>query len=129
MSTGCDLPRLLVIDDEPGICLAISLLLQDELQIATAQSAAEGLAYLDEPWHVILLDLRIPQVEGYELLTSVRARAPQTPVIILSALGDARTQADVMAHGAVALIEKPFSRQQLLSLIYEVLPPDLCRRK
>lgn len=114
-------PRLLVIDDEPGICLAISLLLQEYYGVVTANSAEEALARLTEPYELILLDLRMPGVEGYGLLNAIRAKAGNTPIIILSALGDRRTRDDVMQHGAMTLIEKPFSRQELLERIQDIL--------
>lgn len=113
--------RLLVIDDEPGICLAISLLLQEYYDIVTAESAEEALARLTEPYELILLDLRMPGVEGYGLLSAIRAKAGNTPIIILSALGDRRTREEVLQHGAVTLIEKPFSRQELLERIQDIL--------
>jgi DNA-binding response OmpR family regulator len=115
------LPRLLVIDDEPGICLAVSLLLQDLFAVVTAETAKEGLARLSESYALILLDLRMPGVNGYDLLDSVRQKASSTPIAILSATGDRRTHDEVLQRGAVALIEKPFSRQELVTRIRQIL--------
>lgn len=115
------LPRLLVIDDEPGICLAISLLLQDQYEIVTAETAEDGLAQLNESLSLILLDLRMPGVSGYDFLDTIKTRAANTPIAILSAMGDQRTANEVRQHGAVALIEKPFTRGELLARIQQVL--------
>lgn len=124
MSTQPDssFPRLLVIDDEPGICLAVSLLLQDQYRVDIAETAREGLERLSESYALILLDLRMPGVSNYELLESVQAKVGcSTPVAILSATGDRRTHDEVLQHGAVALIEKPFSRQELVMRIEDIL--------
>lgn len=115
------LPRILVVDDEPGICLAISLLLQDLYDVVTAETVGEALAKLDGGYALILLDLRMPGVKNYELLDTTRQRAENTPIAIFSAMGDKRTADEVRQHGAVAMIEKPFSRQELLQRIDEIL--------
>lgn len=118
---GKQRPRILVIDDDPGICLAISLLIQDQYEIVTAETVEDGLARLDEPFALILLDLRMPGVSGYDLLETVRARVPNTPVAVLSATGGRRTTEDVLGRGATSLIEKPFSGQELLAIIRQIL--------
>jgi len=123
MSTlsNSSLPRLLVIDDESGICLAVSLLLQDLFQVVTAETAEEGLARLTDSYALILLDLRMPGVVGFDLLETILSRVEHTPVAILSATGDRRTYDEVLQRGAVALIEKPFSRLELVTKIQQIL--------
>ncbi|HEY3376754.1 MAG TPA: response regulator, partial [Armatimonadota bacterium] len=123
MESQNPLPRLLVIDDEPGICLAVALLLQDQFDAVMAETVEEVRQRLAEPFALILLDLRMPGVNGYDLLDMIRATVPRTPVAVLTAMGDRRTMDDILQHGAVALIEKPFSRQELLSHIAEILGP------
>jgi len=118
------LPRLLVIDDEPSICFAVSLLLQDIFLVDTANSPAEGLSLLAEPYAMILLDLRMPGVTEYEMIEKVRAKTGITPIIILTAMVDDRTSEEVLQHGATSLIAKPFSRQELVMGIQKVLTPQ-----
>ena len=115
------LPRILLIDDEPGICMALSLLLHDLFVVEAAMTAAEGLARAREPFALILMDLCMPGVTRYELLEAIRQIAGETPIAVLSAMGDLRTREDVLRHGAAALIEKPFSRQELLRHIGAML--------
>lgn len=106
---------MLVVDDEAGICLAVALLLRDEFRVETAGSMAEALQRLAAPFDLILLDLRLPGVQGCELLDGVRARAGGAPVAVLSATGDLSTREEARRHGAAAFIEKPFSRAELLA--------------
>jgi len=114
-------PRLLVIDDEPGIGLAIFFLLQDHYEVLTAETAQSGISLIDGTFSLILLDLRLPGVNGFDLLEKIHIMVPNTPVAILSAAGDRGTRNEALRHGAVAFIEKPFTRQELLDQISDIL--------
>jgi len=114
-------PRILVIDDEPGICLAVSLLLEQQYAVVSEMTAEAGLARAREPFALILLDLLMPGVNEYDLLKGIQQNAAQTPIVVLSAMGDKRTHDEVLRHGASGLIEKPFTRQELLLGVENVL--------
>lgn len=114
-------PSLLVVDDEPGISLAIDLLLKDRYQVTTAESAKRAMELLDRPYAAILLDLRLPDCVGYELLEHALRKAPATPIVILSASCDSRTSDEVTRRGAAGLIAKPFTRQELINVIQGIL--------
>ena len=118
------LPRVLIVDDEPGICLAVSLLLRGFFVVEMAGTAAEGLSKCGEDFALILLDLLMPGVNGYELVQAIHQRAPDIPIVILSSLGDRHMQQTIRENGAAAIIEKPFSRKELLERIEAVLASD-----
>lgn len=124
-----NLPRLLIIDDEPGICVAISLLLREMFQVDIAETAGDALAKCADNYAVILLDLLIPGVAGYSLLENIRQRTPATPIIICSAVCDCHMQENVRQAGAMGMIEKPFSRQELLQKIDQVLGGALLKEQ
>lgn len=112
--------RLLVVDDEPGICLALSFLLRDHFEVTTAETVTEGLTRLSEKFDIVLMDLHLPGICGYELLDCLHGAMPNTPIFILSGSDDLEVRDEVLRHGAVDLIEKPFSRQELLERIKKI---------
>lgn len=120
-TTKSSLPRLLVIDDAPEICLAISLLLREIYQVDIAETAEDGLARCTDNYSAILLDLLIYGVNAYSLLEAIRQRTPTTPVIICSAVCDSHMKENVREAGAMGMIEKPFSRQELLQSLDNLL--------
>lgn len=114
-------PRILVIDDEPGIRMTIDLLLHQECEVTTITYPCTPPIWEERAFDLIFLDLRLPGVQGYELLTTLRRRLPATPIVILSASTDAQVRTESLAHGATGVLEKPFSRQELLDGIWDTL--------
>ena len=84
-------------------------------------------AALDAPGCVIL-DLRMPQMNGLELLRLMVARGASLPVIVLSGFSDRRTRKECLDLGAVAVVEKPISARHLISLIDKGLARDRSAR-
>ncbi len=101
--------RVLIIDDDSSIRFTLALFLKKKGFIPIeAESGKEGLdavRRLDPS--VILLDLRMPDMDGLETLGHIREIDPQLPVIIVSAHGDIQTAVDAMKHGAYDFITKP----------------------
>ncbi|MHB9134145.1 MAG: response regulator [Armatimonadota bacterium] len=114
-------PQLLVIDDEPGLGLCISLLMKDYFEVVVAETVGEAIAQLSPVYDLILLDLHMPGVTDYELLARIHADLPAVPIAILSANQEHNTREDVLKYGAKALIGKPFTRQELLTQIHGIL--------
>lgn len=121
MDTSPNKPHILVIDDESGICLTVYLLLSDQYRVSTASTPTEALACLDTSVDLVLLDLRMPGVAGFTLLDTLHAAFPRTPIVLFSACGDGLSTQALQEHGAVGLINKPFSRQELLDGIRDIL--------
>jgi len=111
-------PRVLIVDDEPAIARALRPALQGHhYHVVTAASGAEALAALDEaPPDLILLDLGLPDVEGVELVRTLRRRLT-VPIIILSVLGGEREKIAALDSGADDYLTKPFGLGELLARI------------
>jgi len=123
---------ILVIDDEKNVRgLLAKILSQDQLDVHTAGTGAEGLQLADEvDPDVILLDLRLPDADGIDLLKTLKARRPDTAVIIITAFGQIPSVVEAMKHGATDYLEKPFEPLEKLRLaVGRVLDEVKARRE
>jgi DNA-binding NtrC family response regulator len=79
--------RILVVDDEPMVCLALTNWLEEENYLTkSVQNGTEAIAAMsEENWDIVLLDLRMPGMDGMEVLKKIKEIAPQTVVIMITA--------------------------------------------
>lgn len=117
--------KILVVEDEPENRLLIGMILTTEgYQVIPAVDGADALARLaSEPPDLILLDLMMPQMNGFEVLERLRAdptTAP-VPVIVLTALAQERDIARAVSSGAQGYVIKPFEPDELLKRIGQAL--------
>ena len=112
-----------VIDDDPAIRRSLERLL-DAVGFQVA-SYATPKAFLDVagslPWGCALLDLRMPEMDGFEVYARLRLINPDLPVIVVTAQGDVQTAVRAMKAGAVDFIEKPYSDDALIAAIESAL--------
>ena len=103
--------KILVIDDEPGIRdLLDTLLRRKGYDVVLAENGWKGLElFRRERPDVIVLDLKMPEMDGLTVLQQVRSLDPKTPVIILTGAGTAETEQRVRAMGVTEYVEKEFS--------------------
>lgn len=115
--------RALVIDDEKSLRKTMRRALEDMgFDVETAASGEEGLAKSRAgAFSVIMLDLRMPGMEGLEVLRQVKADNPATPVVIISAHGTVDSAVAAMRLGAVDFLQKPFSLEEVRGIVGEVL--------
>lgn len=117
--------KILVVDDEPAVLFALSEALVDKrrgLQVATAADGREAIEVLrTEKIHLVVSDLRMPNVDGFELLAHLRRHHPSLPVILMTALGSAETSARLAAEGALECLSKPFDVEVLKQKIVDML--------
>jgi adenylate cyclase len=103
---------ILVIDDDPvNRQLLTSLLEQDGYRVDTAASAQQGLDKLGaDPFDVVLLDLVMPEMDGYEVLTQIKAdeALKHLPVLMITAVDDVASAARCIEAGAEDYLPKPF---------------------
>jgi len=116
-------PRILVVEDEPGIRLA----LKDELEfegfdVELADDGAAGLAAVlrSEP-ALIVLDLMLPGRNGFQICEELRHRGIRTPIIVLTARNEEADKVRGLASGADDYVTKPFSLAELVARIRAVL--------
>ena len=115
--------RVLIVDDEPRMAESIAVALQRRgHECTTAVSGAEALErFADEPAHVVVTDLKMPGMDGLELLSRLAERAPGVPVIVLTAHGDVPSAVEAMSRGAFHFLTKPFDNDELRSLVSRAL--------
>lgn len=116
--------RLLVIDDEKGMCWALKKALEEEgYEVLTALSGPEGLSMLTrEKFDLVILDIKMPGMSGLEVLEEIRKTNPSLPVIIMTALSSLPVALEAMQKGADAYVTKPFQMSTLKQTIMKVLP-------
>ena len=114
-----DAGRVLVIDDDRANRLAMRAVLGGAgYQVSEAANAFEGLDRVDrERPHAVLLDLKMPGMDGLGLLDNLRQRGVDVPVVVLTGHGDEFTAAQCLEAGAMAFLHKPPERAELLLAI------------
>jgi excisionase family DNA binding protein len=121
-----DGPTVLVVDDDPGVREVVRLSLELEgYMVKEAGGAEEGLAAVeDEAPDLILLDVMMPHVDGWEMLRRIQERhgAGSIPIVMFSGKVDAQTAAQAAARGAQGFVGKPFDPQQLVDQAKQIVP-------
>ena len=109
---------LLVDDDEDMRNLLAEVLGDDGYEVIQAANGAEALVLLHrETFTVMLLDKRMPGLSGMDLLPGLRVICPETPVIVITAFGDANTVAEGTEKGAFGVLFKPFRMDDLRAML------------
>jgi two-component system nitrogen regulation response regulator GlnG len=117
------MPQLLVIDDEEAICWGLAELGKRlGLEVETAATAEQGLELATRRLpDLVLLDVRLPGIDGLTALAKLRELAPTTPVVIMTAHGDLATAVEAVRQGASDYVAKPFDLAQIERLIARAL--------
>ena len=125
------MPRILIVDDEPEMLRGLEDNLQFEgYQTVTAGDGKKGLALaLSEAPDLILLDVMMPGMSGWDLCRELRQRGLDVPVIMLTARGEEVDRVLGLELGADDYVTKPFSLRELMARIRAVLRRPGPRRK
>src|SRR5262252_7504432 len=116
------LPRILIIDDDKSLLESYTVLLEDEFQVSTAETGEKGLDVLrHEDVHLVLLDVRLPGINGIEVLRRIKALDENVDVIMITAVRDVRVAVDAIKLGAHDYVAKPFEIDEILSLLRRTL--------
>lgn len=115
-------PCVLVIDDEQGIRDLIRRFLEaGGYQIKLASNGVEGLRLLENnSIDLILLDLKMPEMDGPEFLRRCRENNPNLPVIVITGYPDSDLMAEAMHYGPITLLAKPVEREHLMNAVHTV---------
>src|SRR5688500_12840896 len=108
--------RVLVVDDETAIREAIKMTLEYEgYKIDEARSGQEGLDKAGKvDYDAILLDIKMPVLDGIEVLENLKSSKITSPVVMVSGHGDVHTAVECTKRGAFDFLEKPLNRDKLL---------------
>ena len=114
---------VLVVDDEKNIRLTLSLALEKlNLPVDTAANGEEALTKLAEKsYTLMLLDLRMPGIDGMEVLRRVLSIRPEVKVVIITAWGSIEAAVEAMKLGAVDFLQKPFDAEDVRNLVSSLL--------
>ena len=114
---------ILIVDDEKNIRLALSMSLETlDIPVETAASGEEALERLAQGGYgLMLLDLRMPGLDGMEVLRQVSQQRPEIKVIIITAYGSIDLAVEAMKLGAVDFLQKPFDAGQVREMVRRIL--------
>jgi len=122
-------PRILVVDDEYGPRESIAFTLSTEFAVETAERAQEALTKLKErPFDVVVLDIRMPEMDGIRALEELRKIDPYVSVIILTGFGTLMTAQQAMVGGANQYMRKPPDIVELLDAVRKQAGATAVRR-
>ncbi len=113
--------RILVVDDDPAMLVSAEDFLSDNYIVSLARSGDEALTFLRQgsDVDVILLDIMMPDMDGYETFANIRkiSKYVNTPIIFLSASADSESEIRGLEIGASDYLSKPFNKDVLLARI------------
>jgi len=117
------LNKILIIDDEEHLCWALEKgLRQEGYQVITATRGKEGLELIQhETPSLVILDLKMPEMDGLEVLVKAKDLMPKLPVIMITAHGSIDTAIEAMKLGAIDYIVKPFDLDELKIVVKQAL--------
>jgi two-component system response regulator AtoC len=115
-------PGILIIDDDSSLLESYIVLLEDEFHVHTAESGEEGLKVLQqEDISMMLLDIRLPGMDGMEVLRQAKAIDENVDVIMITAVKNIRVAVEAIKLGAYDYLVKPFEIDEVLSLLRRTL--------
>ncbi len=116
-------PRVLIVDDEAGICLLLNELLNDAgYQCQTASSGEQALEILrQQEFAALISDLRMPGMSGLALLDAARAQYPKMILLLATGRGDVQTGIEATKHGAHDYLVRPFPLYSVVATLQRAL--------
>jgi len=115
--------KILIVDDEQNIREVLSIFLKDEGYIVSV--AGDGNSALEatknDIFDIIITDLKMPKVSGFDLLKSIKETSPATVVVIITAFGTTESAVDAMKLGAFDYIQKPFKINDIRLIVKNAL--------
>src|SRR5271157_5050747 len=107
--------RVLVVDDEPMVCLSLANWLKEENYLV--KSVNDGPSALkcvkEEAWDIVLLDYKMPGMDGIQVLHGIKEIAPQTVVLMMTAYASIANSVQAMKEGAYDYVVKPLDVEEL----------------
>ncbi len=122
---GADRRHILIVDDEPGMRALFSFMLGAKgYDVHTAASGEEAIESVREaPYDLVFLDIRMPYMDGLEVFRALKELRPDIAAIMMTGYAVERLLDDALREGAKGFLRKPFTLDELLTTIDEVLLP------
>jgi DNA-binding NtrC family response regulator len=124
--------KILIVDDEPDMLKLLTMIIKDRrpYAITTTNNPLEAQELARHGgYDVVVTDLKMPGVDGTELLESLKASDPDIPVIIISAYATLESALETMEKGCFDFISKPFRKEQILLTIDRALKWSALQRE
>jgi len=114
--------KILVIDDEAIVRTSCERTLAPEgYEVRVAPGGEEGLALLEqESFSLVLLDLKMPDIDGIDVLNTIKKKWPETKVVMITGYSTVDTAVQALRMGAFNFIEKPFTPDTLITAVKEI---------
>jgi DNA-binding NtrC family response regulator len=112
--------KILIVDDEPDILKLLSMILREKTpyEITTTNNPIEAIELVKkEGFALVISDLKMPGLDGIEIIDAVKKVDEDTPVIIITAYGTIESATEAMQKGGFDFITKPFRKEQILFTI------------
>ena len=115
--------RVMIIDDEPMMRITIrDALVADGYKVATAETGEKGLSlHRQTPADILITDLKLPDMDGIQVLKEIKTVTPETQVILITAYGSIDSAVTAMKEGASDYLTKPFAIDELRLIIKRIL--------
>ena len=116
--------RILLVDDDAGFRDRVGNLVREEMPeaiLAEAATFAEARTRLADGWACVLLDIRLPDGNGFDLLRDLQNAWPSTPAVMLSGMPAEPFAMEARRLGAAAYVEKTSTADRLIATLYQVL--------
>ena len=122
---------ILVVDDEESMREFLSIMLSREgYQVTTAEDGAQALICLNSStYDLIISDIKMPRLNGFQLLAHVRQYCPETMMIMITAFSTTEEAVDAMKRGAYDYITKPFKNEEIRLIVKNALERRALRRE
>jgi DNA-binding NtrC family response regulator len=115
--------KILIVDDERNVHYSFRRALEGEFEVQSAFDGEQALAGLARSTpDAVLLDVRLPGMDGIATLEQIRAQHPQIPIVVMTAFGTAETAIRATALSAREYVQKPVDVRALKKLLHEILP-------
>ena len=119
------MPQILVIEDEAAIRRVLTKILSEESDTYNVEEAEDGLIGIEkikkEDYDLVLCDIKMPKMDGVEVLEAIKKIKPEIPVVMISGHGDLDTAVNTMRLGAFDYISKPPDLNRLLNTVRNAL--------
>jgi CheY-like chemotaxis protein len=120
-----NLKKVLIVDDEETLTWSMSKSLskdKDKYEVIIANNGREALAHLkNNKIDLVITDIRMPDINGLDLLVKIKKEYPQTKVIIMTAYGSSDVQKEANQRGSLYYVEKPFEISDIRKIIIDLI--------
>ncbi len=116
--------KILIVDDEPDMLEMLDMIITDKTNhrvITTNNPLEVGELLAKDNYNLVITDLKMPVMDGMDVIAEVKSRDPDIPVVVITAFGTIESAEEAVRRGAYDFITKPFRKEQILVTIERAL--------